>query len=316
MTEYPLASIIIPTWNAGRYVAEAVDSALAQTYPNCEVIVVDDGSTDSTKAVLEPYTSAKKIIYIYQKNGGLSTARNAGIRASRGAYIALLDSDDIFLSEKIAEQVQYLETHPDCDVSYCDLYHFWDGESELLKLNYHYYSGADVLPHLIEASFIAPLSVVFRRSVFERFGYFDENLWRSEDLNFWFRIAHGGARIDFLPKILAKLRMRKIENLQGVESQPQVKTTMLEVLTRLDNAMTREEHIRYDMDYHLARYRRNIGIAYLMNAKKTEAKPYLLAGDSMGRMLWFMGALLPATIIQKLLVKFYYIRRSHRLEPA
>ncbi len=205
-----LVSIIIPSYNAARYVQEAINSALDQTHKNIEVIVIDDGSTDETKNILEPYATAQKIKYFFQENKGLSAARNAGVKIAKGEYIALLDADDIFLPEKIEEQVQFLEQNPHCDVCYCDLYHFWDeNPHKLLKLNYKYYSGADVLPGLLEKSFIAPLTVVLRKSVFNRFGYFDENLKRSEDLDFWFRLAYGGAQIFFLPKILTKLRMLK-----------------------------------------------------------------------------------------------------------
>lgn len=311
-----LVSVIIPAWNAERYVREAVDSALAQTYRPVEVIVVDDGSTDGTKAALEPYIQKKKIHYIHQSNKGLSGARNTGIRVSRGTFIALLDADDVFFPEKIEEQVRHLKEHLDCDVSYCDLFHFWDGEPKLLKLRYKYYSGSEVLLHLIEGSFIAPLSVMLRRSVFERFGYFDENLRRSEDLDFWFRLAHGGAQICFLPKRLAKLRMRKVENLQGVESQPQVKITMLEVLTRLYRAMSPEERARYRMHRHLARYKRNIGLAYLLAGKKGEAKPYLQESGTWGRLLWSLAAPFPASLMQKALVRAYYLRRFLRLTSA
>ncbi len=316
----PLVSIIIPSWNTARYVREAVDSALAQIYPNCEIIVVDDGSTDDTKAVLEPYINAKKITYIYQANAGLSSARNTGIKASKGEFIALLDSDDVFLPEKIAEQIAYLTAHPSCDVSYCNLYHFWDGESTLLRLNYEYYSGEEVLPHLLAMNFIAPLSVVLRRSVIERFGMFDENLKRSEDLEFWLRLAHGGARFEFLSKRLAKLRMRKTANLQGVESQPKVKETMLEVLERLNAKMTPEERMRVDMRRQRRRYRLNLGLAYLMNARRAEAKPHITSafaeyplGVMLGWLVWLPLAILPAGFVQKILVKVYYRRRELRL---
>jgi glycosyltransferase involved in cell wall biosynthesis len=320
MENPPLVSIIIPTWNTASYVREAVDSALAQTYQNCEVIVVDDGSTDNTKAVLGPYISAKRITYMYQANTGLSGARNTGIKASHGEFIALLDSDDVFLPEKIAEQVAYLTEHPACDVSYCNLFHFWDGEQALLRLNYEYYSGDDVLPHLLHMNFIAPLSVVLRRSVIERFGMFDENLKRSEDLEFWLRLAHGGARFEFLPKRLAKLRMRKTANLQGVESQPKVKETMLEVLERVSATMTPEERARVDMRKYQKRYRLNLGLAYLMNARTAEAKPHILGafaeysfGTVLGWLAWLPFAMLPAGFVQKTLAKLYYRRRALRL---
>jgi glycosyltransferase involved in cell wall biosynthesis len=319
----PLVSIIIPTWNAKSYVREAIDSAFEQTYENREIIVVDDGSTDGTRAVLEPYIASQKITYLYQENKGLSGARNTGIRESRGTYLALLDADDIFLPEKISEQVAYLESHSACDVSYCDLYHFWDGETKLLKLNYTYYSGTEVLPHLLEGSFIAPLSVVMRRSVVQRFGYFDENLRRSEDLEFWLRIAHGGARFEFLPDRLAKLRMRKTANLQGLESQPAVKETMLEVLLRIERAMTPDERARFHMRRHKMRYQINIGLAYLLNARKTDAKQKIKTafsdyplGGLLGWLAWAPFAIFPAALIQKTLANAYYFRRSLRLKTA
>ena len=109
----PLVSIVIPAWNAERYIKEAVDSALNQTYPSTEVIVVDDGSIDGTRAILEPYLATKRIIYIYQVNKGLAGARNTGIRAASGEYIALLDSDDLFLPQKIEKQALVLKEHPE-----------------------------------------------------------------------------------------------------------------------------------------------------------------------------------------------------------
>ena len=223
-----LVSIVIPSYNTEKYIKEAVDSALAQTYTPIEIIVVDDGSTDNTKNVLGPYLERNAITYIYQANRGLAGARNTGIKASRGEYIAFLDADDIFLPEKVARQAAHLDANPKCDISYCDLYHFWDEEADkLFKLQYQYYSGADVLPHLLEKSFIAPLSTVFRRSTFETYGMFDENFRRSEDLEFWLRLSYSGANFCFLPEILGKLRMRRTANLQGIESQPMVKLTML-----------------------------------------------------------------------------------------
>ena len=107
----PLVSIIIPAYNVEKYVQEAIDSALSQIYKDIEIIVVDDGSTDNTKKVLNPYIKKGQIHYIYQENKGLSSARNTGIRAAKGGYIAFLDSDDLFLPEKMQRQVDFLEKH-------------------------------------------------------------------------------------------------------------------------------------------------------------------------------------------------------------
>lgn len=300
-----LVSIIIPAYNAAVYIREAVDSALAQTYPNCEVIVVDDGSTDNTRVILEPYINARKIQYIYQPNKGLSGARNTGIRAAKGEYIALLDADDLFLPTKIERQIKYLTENPSCDVSYSDLYHFWDEEpNKLLKLNYKYYSGEEVLSHLLWNHFIAPLTVVLRRSVFNRFGYFEENLRRSEDLDFWLRLAYGGAEICFLPEILAKLRMRKTTNLQGLESQPQVKLTGLQVVERLNDRMTAGDKEKYQMSEVIKFYRQKVAFAYILTGNKQEAKKYASPALRMALML------IPIVLLRALAVRMYFQKRA------
>jgi glycosyltransferase involved in cell wall biosynthesis len=103
----PGISVIIPTYNRAQLVTKAIESVLAQTYHDYEIIVVDDGSTDNTREVLEPYMN--RIKYLYQENLGPSAARNAGIRASRGEWIAFLDSDDRWLPEKLTQQIEYLQ---------------------------------------------------------------------------------------------------------------------------------------------------------------------------------------------------------------
>lgn len=109
----PLASILINNYNYGRYLADAIDSALGQTYPNTEVIVVDDGSTDHSRDVIQQY--GDRIIAVFKENGGQASALNAGFAASRGEIIFLLDADDAFLPEKVAEVVQHFQLHPEID---------------------------------------------------------------------------------------------------------------------------------------------------------------------------------------------------------
>src|SRR5258708_5856521 len=103
-------SVIIPSYNCGRYVTEAVDSALAQTHPPAEVIVVDDGSTDDTEERLRPYSG--RIRYLRKENGGVATARNRGIHEAVGELIAFLDSDDSWHPRKLEIQIEYLRQNP------------------------------------------------------------------------------------------------------------------------------------------------------------------------------------------------------------
>src|SRR5215469_16427814 len=106
----PLVSIVIPTYNASHFIAAAVESCLAQDYTPVEVLVVDDGSTDDTVSVLEPYRAS--IRYFWQPNDGPARARNRGIAEARGQLIAFLDADDIWLPNKLSQQVQCLERSP------------------------------------------------------------------------------------------------------------------------------------------------------------------------------------------------------------
>ncbi len=115
---HPAVSVIIPTYNRARYVTEAIESVLAQTFTDYEILVIDDGSTDSTKALLQPYLS--KIIYIHQENRGVSAARNKGLKAAKGEWIAFLDSDDIWLPKKLEIQFEDIQHHDNIDLHICN----------------------------------------------------------------------------------------------------------------------------------------------------------------------------------------------------
>ena len=112
----PLVSVIIPCFNYGRYLQEAIQSVLNQSYPNIEVIVVDDGSTDNTASIASAYES--KINYVYQENQGIGGARNTGIRHANGSFVSFLDADDIWIDNKLRLQVDYLLTYPNFDIVY------------------------------------------------------------------------------------------------------------------------------------------------------------------------------------------------------
>jgi teichuronic acid biosynthesis glycosyltransferase TuaG len=244
----PLVSIIIPTYNATSYIEEAVGSALNQTYKNIEVVIVDDGSTDGTRSVLDPYIKEKKIIYVRQDNKGLAGARNTGMRAAHGEFIALLDSDDMFLPNKIERQVGYLIDHPECGVSYCNIAHFYEEEPEkLLKLSYEYYSGDEVFPQLLQENFINPLTVVLRRSAIDQVGLFDESYKRSEDWEYWVRLAYRGVRFCYVPEVLAKYRMRKTSLSYNWMSEVERKEKEVDIFASLSQKMSSAERKKYQM---------------------------------------------------------------------
>ncbi len=302
----PLVSIVIPAYNASDYVREAVDSALNQTYKPIEVIVVDDGSTDGTSRILESYSKSGKIIYIRQGNKGLAGARNAGIKVAKGSYIALLDADDIFLRERISKQVAALEANSGFGVCYCDLLHFLDGPRRVFYHHRYPHPSGGILEPLLHRQFINPLTVMARKTVFEKYGYFDENLRRSEDWDLWLRWAHRGVKFYYLDKILAHYRMRNVGNLSSIESEPLMKLKNLEVFARLGNELSETEKNRYQFKGILERLRFKTAVAYLMVGDKKESTKYL--GDSRLR---FFVKILPSFFWRVVLSAFRVLK--HRL---
>ncbi len=270
-TTTKLVSIIIPAYNSGEYIKETVDSALKQTYKNAEVIVVDDGSTDKTKMVLAPYVRDKKIKYIYQENKGLAGARNTGVRNSKGEYIIFLDADDLFLPEKVVEQVKVLEKNPDFDVCYCDLTHFTDSNPRKYYHHRYHYPSGNLFEPLLHKQFINPLTVFARRSVFEKYGFFDETLRRSEDWDLWLKWSHAGVKFFYLDKPLAYYRIQGTGNLSSVESEPAMKEKNLFIFFRIGGKLSKEEWRKYDFSSILKKLRLKTTFAYLMVGDKKSA---------------------------------------------
>ena len=159
---------------------------LLQTYRDFELLVVDDGSTDHTRTLVDSYGS--RIRYLFQENGGVSRARNLGIRSSRGKYVALLDSDDTWLPEKLEQQVCVLEQHPALQLCHTEEIWIRRGVRVNPKKKHKKYSGY-IFPYCLPLCVVSPSSVMIRRAIFDEIGYFDETLPACEDYDLWLRIA-------------------------------------------------------------------------------------------------------------------------------
>jgi GT2 family glycosyltransferase len=188
----PQVSVIIPTYNCARYLPEAIDSVLAQTYRDFEIIVVDDGSTDDTPDVLARYGEA--ILVIRQPNQGRGAARNAGILAARGQYIAFLDADDLWLPEKLEKQVALLRARAGAGWVYSDhaLLDANGGRGEGFLRLYGIRPAPDggrMLPALLKACVAQTGTVVVRAECFRKVGLFDVSFRRSQDYDMWIRLA-------------------------------------------------------------------------------------------------------------------------------
>jgi glycosyltransferase involved in cell wall biosynthesis len=196
----PVVSVIIPMYNVEKYIAQSINSVLEQTYHHFELILVDDGCVDNTLDIVNEF-SDPRIRIIHQKNRGLSGARNTGIDAARGIYVALLDADDYWGDDKLTKHIQHLSSNPEIGVSYCPSL-FVSEEGELLGIGQYPKLSNITKQHIFCRNPVGNgSSPVIRRSLLAEIGYFgvksdkyrkmyfDESLRQSEDIELWTRIA-------------------------------------------------------------------------------------------------------------------------------
>jgi len=202
-------SVIIPAYNSAEWIAETIESVLAQDYQNFEVIVVDDGSNDETSFKVAQFPTVK---YVLKDNGGTASARNKGISEATGEYIALVDSDDLWEPEKLSLQMALLE-RTGVEWVYSDAFAFDDKTGQRLfpfsKGVGKLYSG-DILSQLFVKCFIPSPTPVVSRRVFETVGYFNESgdVFNREDWEMWLRIARLYP-VEFVNRPLAHYRMHQ-----------------------------------------------------------------------------------------------------------
>ena len=188
-----LVSAIIPVHNYAQYIFEALDSVLKQTYKNIEIIVVDDGSTDDTKAIVGGYIEkyADRIRYFYQENKGPGVARNLGIKQSKGQYIAFLDADDIWLSKKLQLQIDLFEKEP--TLGFIHTNHTLFNLKEVVAnhkfaVNSKRHLSGEIFPYLLRECIVRTSTAVIKRECISSIGFF-ETTFSGEDYDFWLRAA-------------------------------------------------------------------------------------------------------------------------------
>lgn len=214
-------SVIIPVFNGEKYIKKAVDSVLNQTFLPQEILIVNDGSTDKTKSIIEEYQkSYSNLRCVHKTNGGLSSARNTGIKEAKGDFLAFLDADDLWEKTKLEKQMQVFQNSKfkDLGVVYCDYYNFDEKgnrikDSEYFQLNESI--KGNIYKQLIVGNLVASSGsgVLIKKECFEKVGFFDEKLKACEDWDMWFRIAQF-YEYDFVPEKLVGLR-RHNKNMQN-----------------------------------------------------------------------------------------------------
>ncbi|OYP33003.1 glycosyltransferase family 2 protein [Rhodopirellula sp. MGV] len=236
----PLVSVVIPCYNAERFLKDCVTSVLEQTYASIEVILVDDGSKDRTAAVISELSADQRVRGVSKTNGGAASARNTGMAASRGDFIAFLDSDDLWLHDKLEKQMQRFAS-ADVAIVYSSREDIDENGHVIPSNPLESYRGHGLAGQLLIKNFVPMSSSVMRREVFESIGNFNTTYARSEDLEFWLRAAVDFG-FDFVAEPLVRHR-RWSEQL--TQNKTAVFESSLEIqrdfMARFPHAVTRRD---------------------------------------------------------------------------
>lgn len=224
------ASILIPAYNAESYVEEAIDSALSQTYPNIEIILVDDGSTDSTFRLASNY-AARSVKVIGQANKGAASARNRALREASGEWIQFLDADDILHPEKIERQIRYAAEHGTDFLYGAEWARFIQNIDEAVFLESHFPKDCDAVTWLTEKyshrGTVPPIAWLAHRSLIEKAGEWDERLSLNDDGEFYDRLVLHSRGIRHVAGAKAYYRSQVMHSLSGRVSRPAAESGLL-----------------------------------------------------------------------------------------
>jgi len=211
----PLISCIVPVYNGARLIAEALDSIFHQTYPQIEVIVADDGSTDGTARVVGSYGS--RVRRVSQETAGPPATRNLGLRHASGELIAFLDADDLWHPEKLQRQAERFRARPELQASVTQVQLFWEFELETERRAFERHPRAKPVPGYATTSLLA------RREVFDTIGSFSTDLWFADATEWFIRAREKAVVIELLPEPLVYHRMhsqnltRRMSEASGAE---------------------------------------------------------------------------------------------------
>jgi glycosyltransferase involved in cell wall biosynthesis len=197
----PSVSCIVPVYNGERYLNEALESIFAQSYRPSEVIVVDDGSTDSTAAVVACYGS--QVRYLWEPNSGPATARNLGLSVALGEFVAFLDADDLWHPEKLERQMARFEARPELDLCVTHVQNFWIPELREEETHFQSHRFSQPLPGYCTQALLA------RRVFFDTVGPFRTDLRAADDTDWFLRSAERGAVMECLPDVLVHRRLHR-----------------------------------------------------------------------------------------------------------
>jgi len=194
-----LISCIIPVYNGERYLREALDSILAQTYRPLEIIIADDGSADGTAVIAADY--GNQVRYLFQSNAGTAAACNSGLRVAQGEFIAFLAVDDLWHPEKLARQMSRFRSRPDLDLCVCHVQNFWEPELQEEAKRFRNHRISKPLPGYV------PQALLAKRAVFDAVGDFDSELRHADSTDWFVRAMEQGAATELMPEVLVSRRL-------------------------------------------------------------------------------------------------------------
>lgn len=211
----PLVTVVIPSYNRAQYIAETIESVLGQTYPNIEIIVIDDGSTDNTREIVENYVP--RVQYVWQENAERGASRNHGLRLAKGEFISFLDSDDLWLPNKVEDDLAAFQDTPEAGVVFSDAMEI-DAEGRELKImRIKAYSGR-VTERLIQNNFVVMATHLVKTELVRKIGGFREErqLSGSEDWEMWVRLSTI-SDFKYFPKANTKKRTHDANSMTNAE---------------------------------------------------------------------------------------------------
>ena len=229
---YPSVSVIIPAYNSEKYIAETIQSVLDQTYQDFEIVITNDGSTDGTVNEIKKFQDPRIRLHTFEKNQGVAAATNHCVKQAAGEYIAVIDSDNIFLPEKLEKQMTFLDEHPEIAAVFTYA-HIIDDDGKMLPESGNFYATIFTQPNrtcqewlhyfFFHANCLCHPSVVLRKTCYETIGYYDERLSQLLDLDLWIRLCIR-YEIFIMPEKLLEFRIRESHsNLSGITPKAQAR---------------------------------------------------------------------------------------------
>ena len=265
----PNVSVVLTCYNGVRWISRAIESILAQTYRDFELVMIDDGSTDNSKEIASSYLFDERVRYIYQENKGFSAALNRGIKESSGNIIGFICQDDLWVPSKLELQVKYLHEHKDVDLVHSNYYSI-DSKGRLIEVRYVkipcFSSKEKVVKQLFLNNFIGFETVLVKRKCLDKVGFFDECMVGFSDHDMWMRVA-GDFNIGYLDLPLVKKRQHEFQL-----SKVRIEDVLKDEFLMAKKAIDRYPFLKRVIGKKIASLYYAWGIALLQKGNNKEAK--------------------------------------------